>query len=655
MPRPKRSPRVLLEKTSPPMLATLVSGIPPDPGAWLYEIKYDGFRAIAAVADGESKVWSRNALDLGPRFPHVPEAISKLAATDAVLDGEIVALDERGVSRFQLLQQGELDDRTVFVAFDLLWRDGEDLRGLPVEERRKALIGLIGRGSKRGVIRLAEQLRGDAEALLAEAAEEGHEGLIAKRSGSVYENRRSKAWIKLKAINAQELAIIGFTPSTNSDRELGSLLLGHVDDGKMVYAGRVGTGFSSKQRVELKKTLTASKIERPSVVGAPRLKGATWVEPELVAQVRFTEWTADGKLRHPSFLGFRPDKSPWECRRERPATSAKKAGEAMEKKEGKTPRRKAAKKVAKKKAAPAAKGRSPKKAPRKEPAASLVKLTSPDRILFPRDRITKREVAEYYDAVAPAMIAALDDRPLAMEHWNDGIDKGSWFQQNIGKEAEPWMTLIETPTRTSKRTVRHFVADSPAALRWLAQHSVLTTHMWSSRGENLEQPDWIVFDLDPAKGKGIEQAIEAALVFRRLLDKLELPSLPKTSGKRGIHILVPLAPGHSHEEAVEFACTIGDAVASRVEDFTTERALSKRKGRLYLDCLQNGYGKTIVAPYSLRAADGAPVSAPLEWSEINRRLDPSKFNLRTMPNRLAKKGDLFRAALEGGVSLPRLK
>jgi bifunctional non-homologous end joining protein LigD len=651
MPRPKRSPRVLLEKMSPPMLATLVSGIPPDPRAWLYEIKYDGFRAVAAVADGEAKVWSRNGLDLGPRFPHVPKALSKLAASDAVLDGEIVALDERGVSRFQLLQQGELDDRTVFVAFDLLWLDGKDLRQLPVEERRKALIGLIGRGSKRGMIRLAEQLRGDAEALLREASEAGHEGLIAKRSGSVYENRRSKAWIKLKAINAQELAIIGFTPSTSSERELGSLLLGYVDDGKMVYAGRVGTGFSSKQRVELKKTLGASKIERPAVVGAPRLKGATWVEPELVAQVRFTEWTADGKLRHPSFLGFRPDKSPWECRRERPETSAKKAGEAMAKKtDGKAPRKKAAKK----KATPA-KSRSRKKDQGKEPAASLVKLTSPDRILFPRDGITKREVADYYEAVAPAMIAALDDRPLAMEHWNDGIDKGSWFQQNIGKEAEPWMTLIETPTRTSKRTVRHFVADSPAALRWLAQHSVLTTHMWSSRGANLEQPDWIVFDLDPAKGKGIEQAIEAALVFRRLLDKLELPSLPKTSGKRGIHILVPLAPGHSHEEAVEFACTIGDAVASRVDDFTTERALSKRKGRLYLDCLQNGYGKTIVAPYSLRAADGAPVSAPLEWSEVTRRLDPSKFNLRTMPNRIAKKGDLFHSALEGGVSLPRLK
>ena len=282
-------------------------------------------------------------------------------------------------------------------------------------------------------------------------------------------------------------------------------------------------------------------------------------------------------------------------------------------------------------------------------------MTSPDRVLFPRDGITKRDVAEYYETVSGAMITALDERPLALEHWNDGIDKGSWFQQNISGDAEPWMTLVETPTRTSSRSVRHLVADSPAALRWLAQHSVLTTHMWSSRAPNLEEPDWIVFDLDPAKGKGIEQAIEAALVFRKLLDRLELPSVPKTSGKRGIHVLVPLAPGHTHEEAVEFACRIGEGVAATVDEFTVERSLSKRKGRLYLDCLQNGYGKTIVAPYSLRAADGAPVSAPLEWSEVTRKLDPAKFNLRTMPARLAKKGDLFRPLLGKGVKLPKLK
>jgi bifunctional non-homologous end joining protein LigD len=277
-------------------------------------------------------------------------------------------------------------------------------------------------------------------------------------------------------------------------------------------------------------------------------------------------------------------------------------------------------------------------------------------LLYPRDGITKQDVADYFQAVAGAMLPALEGRPLALEHWNAGIHKPSWFHQSIKEDAaEPWMTIAETPARTSGKTVRHLVADSPAALQWLAQRSALTVHMWSSRVSSLESPDWIVFDLDPAKGKGIEQAIEAALVFRKLLETLELPSVPKTSGKRGIHLLVPLVPGYSHEDAVEFACRIAEAVSAKVPDFTVERALANRRGRLYVDCLQNGYGKTIVAPYSLRAIDGAPVSAPLEWSEITRKLDPSKFNLRTMPERLAKKGDLFRAALSGGVKLPRLR
>jgi bifunctional non-homologous end joining protein LigD len=285
-----------------------------------------------------------------------------------------------------------------------------------------------------------------------------------------------------------------------------------------------------------------------------------------------------------------------------------------------------------------------------------VKLSHPERVLYPRDNITKADVAAYYEAVAEPMLRALADRPLALEHWNQGIDQPSWFHQNIGREGPSWLTVINTPTRTSSRsTVKHLVADSVDALRWLAQMSVLTVHMWSSRGKSLEHPDWILFDLDPAKGKGIEQAIEAAGVMRRLLEELELPSVPKTSGKRGIHVLVPLTSGYTHEEVAEFACSISAAVAAKVPGITVERSLSKRRGRLYLDCMQNGYGKTVVAPYSLRAIDGAPVSAPLKWSEITKKLDPLKFNLHTMPDRLAKVGDLFAEVFEKRVKLPKLQ
>ncbi|HVR43269.1 MAG TPA: DNA ligase D [Thermoanaerobaculia bacterium] len=629
-----RDPSELLRALSPPMIATLVEALPGDEGSWWYEVKYDGFRALSARSAGEAALFSRNALDLGSRFPRVLDAVGDLAIDEVVLDGEIVALDESGVPRFQLLQRGA-EAETVYFVFDLLWQGGEDLRPLPIEERRRRLAKIVGR-RRRSVIRLAEQREGSARTALEHAAAAGHEGLIAKRRGSIYESRRSKLWLKLKAVNAQELAIVGFTPVSHSDREIGALLLGYFDeDGGLRFAGKVGTGFSSTLRRELWKELSNEAALPSPPNEAPRMKTARWVEPRLVAQVRFTEWTSDGRLRHPSFLGLRPDKSAREVVRERPARAqpaARPAGGPP-----KRPPRSSAAKIA------------------ARPSADRVRLTSPDRVLYPRDRITKKDLADYYEAIAEPLFRALDRRPLALEHWNSGIDQPSWFQQHVGKEAEDWMTLAETSTRTTGRTIRHFVADSPAALRWLAQHSVLTIHMWSSRIGSPESPDWLIFDLDPAKGKGFEQAIEAALVFRRLLDELRLPGVPKTSGKRGIHVLVPLVPGYSHEDAVEFACRVAEAVAARVPGLTVERSIAKRKGRLYVDCLQNGYGKTIVAPYSPRAVDRAPVSAPLEWSEIVRGLDPARFNVRTMPERLAKKGDLFRPALEGGARLPRLK
>ncbi|HEY5610249.1 MAG TPA: non-homologous end-joining DNA ligase, partial [Thermoanaerobaculia bacterium] len=341
-------------------------------------------------------------------------------------------------------------------------------------------------------------------------------------------------------------------------------------------------------------------------------------------QVRFTEWTNDGKLRHPTFLGLRFDKAPMEAIVEKPV-----------------------------KPTSVSKRKNPERGTRNP---ERLTLTNPDRLLYPRDKITKQDVADYYEAMSGVMRKTLDGRPLALEHWNQGIDKPSWFQQDIGREAPPWMTLAETPTRTrANKTVRHLVADSPEALRWLAQHSVLTIHMWSSRMQSLENPDWVVFDLDPDPKAGFLQAVDTALVLRDLFEQLEIPSVPKTSGKKGIHLFVPLAKGHTHEEATDFACKIGEAVSARLPYATVERTIAKRKGRLYLDCMQNGYGKTMVAPYSLRAADGAPVSAPLQWSEVTRKLDPSRFSLPTMPDRIGKLGDLFAPVLKQGIKIPKLR
>jgi bifunctional non-homologous end joining protein LigD len=252
------------------------------------------------------------------------------------------------------------------------------------------------------------------------------------------------------------------------------------------------------------------------------------------------------------------------------------------------------------------------------------------------------------------VIAALRERPLALIHWNQGVGKPGWFEQNTGQEAESWMTVVDTPSAKGT-AVRHLVVDRPETLRWLAQHAALELHMWHSRAQNLTMPDWVVFDLDPADGKGIEQAIEVAQILHGMFDRLGLPSVPKTTGKRGIHVFVPLAPGHTYDDAQAFALSVGQTVTAKLPQVTLERAKEKRKGRLYFDCMQNGYGKTVVAPYSLRGSDGAPVSTPLRWSEVEPGLDPKKFNLRTMASRLKEVGDLFAPALHQGIRLPRFK
>jgi bifunctional non-homologous end joining protein LigD len=602
---PRPSPEKILEGYFPPMMATLVDEAPP--GDWIKEVKYDGYRAISALSNRRLAMWTRNELELASRFPGVARALSQLVVGDAVVDGEIAVLDAEGVSRFELIQRGR-DDALLF-AFDLLRLDGEDLRARPIEQRRDLLRSLLSNAPPE--LRLSEEVPGPIEEALAAMRRRGMEGLILKRKGSPYEHKRSRDWLKLKAQATQELAIIGWTPGKGAaSGSLGALLLA-VADGKggYEYAGKVGTGFTAKQRQELKRELSRDEIDAPPARGAPRLRDAHWVKPRLVAQVRFTEWTSDGKLRHPAFQGLRLDKSPEECVRERPGAQAK-------------------------------------------PAAT-VELTNPGRELYPG--ITKQDVAEYYEAVSAPLLRAIAGRPLALVHWNKGISGPRWFHQNTGDDAEPWMTVVETPTRTKQGAARHLVADRPEVLRFFAQRAALEIHAWHSRAESLTQPDWVLFDLDPAEGKGIEQAVEVAQVLHGMLERLGFPSVPKTTGKRGLHVYVPLAAGHTYDDSQAFALRVGEALAKQLDTITIERSLSKRKGRLYVDCLQNAYGKTAIAPYSLRGVPGAPVAAPLRWNEVKPGLDPSQLSLRTMPGRVKSTGDLFEPALKQGIRLPRFR
>ncbi len=620
----------LLDRVWPPMLARLSVPEQASDDTHVYEVKYDGFRALAAISGGQLDLRSRNGHDLSGRFPTVAEALRRLRVPEAVLDGEIVALDAKGRSRFQLLQS-QSGAELRFVAFDLLWLDGKDLRALPLEARRELLESVLAHAKP--PVQLSERLTLPLDRALAMARRRGWEGLIAKRNGSRYVGTRSDNWLKLKVVAGQEVVILGYLPIKNerASQEIGALLVGvHGPDGYH-DVGKVGTGFSSKVRQELRERLDAIRVDTPAAVDAKPRAGAVWVKPQYVAQLHFTEWTTDGRLRHPVFQGLRTDKEPHEVVREKPAPTERKASR-------KTGSRRAPTALAARMARPA------------EPEdTGRARLSSGDRVLFPKAGYTKADVFAYYREVAPLLVPVLADRPISVQQWPAGIQAPGFFKHDLAGKPD-WLPTLRV--KHTDRTVDHVNAKHPDALLWLANQSALTLHMWSSHAPKLQQPDWVVFDLDPGKGTWAD-LIRVATALRKELERLELESVPKTSGKRGLHVVVPLGPGHTHEQAAAFAREVAGRVAAKLEDIaTTERAISKRRGRLYIDAGQNGRGKTVVAPYSLRAVEGASFSAPLKWSEVTRRLDPSRFNLGTLRKRLGKVGDLFAPVLKARQKLP---
>ena len=699
----RQAPDALLARVWPPMLAVLAKGTPAPADRYVYEVKYDGYRALAAISGGKVSIRSRNDLDFAGRFPWVAPILSQVVVGDAVLDGELVALDDAGVSRFQRLGDRSAEHR--YMVFDLLWLDGEDLRSRPLEERRELLESVM--ANTRHPLELAHRVRGDEQSALAEAKQHGWEGLLAKLRGSPYVGTRSADWLKLKVLGTDELAIAGWTPISNGAAEIGALLVAARRDGRFVYAGKVGTGFDRAMRRRLLPLLKKDEVPRPAVEDAPRMRDAHWVTPRHVAQLQFTEWTRDGKLRHPSFQGLREDKGPQEIGQDEQPTKAsarrsgaraassgrRAAGRAVSAARarttarettsgGKTGRRKSGSSKSRKSTAPSdgepegatgffgsaapegfgtwhsnrGEGEQalPPPPPESEPAEpppAEVPLTSADKVLFPGSKVTKRDVRAYMDAVAPALIAALRGRPLSMQQWPQGIGKQGIFRQGA-TSAPPWISRVTV--QHADHPLEHIVVDRPQTVSWLANQSALTLHMTSSRAVTVDNPDWVAFDFDPATGW--EQIVPLARALKGLLDELKLASVPKTSGKRGLHVFVPLGPGHSHDQALSFAQAVAGALASRfTNQATTERSLNKRRGRLYLDAFQNGRLKTMVAPYSIRGVEGAPVSTPLDWDEVDARLDPGAFNIRTVPARLRERGDLFAPALAGKQRLPEFR
>ena len=619
-----------------PMLATAAEELPKGSG-WLYEVKWDGYRAIVRIRAGEVTLTSRNGKDLTGRFPTVASALARAVRTpDCVLDGEVCALDEQGRASFSAMQQGKDGTPLVFYAFDVLEVEGEPLVDLPLVERRERLAELV--DTRRGVVRLSETFE-DGEALLEAAEKQGLEGVIAKRADSRYlPGRRSREWLKVKTSGRQEFVIAGYTRGQgNRERGFGALVLGvYDDDGELHWVGNVGTGFTAREIERLLKKLRPLETDRcpfPAPPKMPRVRrgDAVWVEPRLVAEVRFAQWTHDGHLRAPSYQGLREDKDPREVRREQASPASEPEPE-------------------------------PESEPESEPAdlapiepeirrgRRVLKLSNLDKPFWPEEGITKGDLLAYYRDVAPVVVPHLHDRPFTMKRYPNGWQGDFFFQKDAPSHMPDWIPRRRFLVSTRESPRRRREIDAPLvnddlALLWMVNMACIDLNTWFSRVDKPERPDWVLFDLDPAADAGFAETVQVALLVKQALDALGLVSFPKTSGSDGIHVLVPIERRHTYDDTREFAEIVARALARTHRGLvTTEWTKAKRRGVL-IDSNQNGEGKTIASVYSVRPRAGAPVSTPLRWDEVGEKLNPAIFTMDVVRERIARHGDLYAGVL----------
>jgi bifunctional non-homologous end joining protein LigD len=628
-----------------PMKAALAERPPKDPG-WLFEVKWDGVRAICFIQNETIRIVSRNGLPIERQYPELSVVPHYVDAGTAILDAEIATLDERGISRFQLLQPRitNSDPNSVshlahnrpvtLFAFDLLYLDGYDLRRVALAERKRALESIL---RPCPVMRYSDHFEDNGEQMLAAAKETGLEGIMAKRANSCYEPRRSSEWLKLKITAEQDFVICGLTAG---EREyFGSLALGAYDHGKLTYVGNVGTGFDQKLMAAIYQKLEPLITSKSPFTPAPRmLHKPTWVKPELVCEVKFANWTEDGRLRAPVFQGLRPDVEPRECVRDE--------AEEMPPEEIELPAG----------ASPAAPGPAVNRTPLLPPKVDEVitnidgrqlKFTHLNKVFYPRDGCTKRDVLNYYDAVSGLILPHIKDRPLSLKRYPNGIHEEYFFQKNTPQTYPAWMRYEMIPSEHAGKPIRYVLADDRASLLYLVNLGCIDQNPWMSRVGSLGNPDFLLIDLDP-HGCEFDKIVEAALLVRKTLDALGLAGYPKTTGGDGLHIYLPLVPEYSYDQVRSFAELIANLViAERPKLFTTPRAVAKREaGKVYFDYLQISESKTIAAPYVLRAYDGAPVATPLAWDEVKPGLTPEQFNIGNVLDRFDKLGDLFRPVLD---------
>jgi bifunctional non-homologous end joining protein LigD len=645
-----------IPKRVKPMLATLVDRPFNDPD-WIFEVKWDGYRAIAVMNGKSVMLQSRNDKSFNEKFYPVYEALVKWNL-HIVLDGEIVVINESGSSNFGALQnwRSEADGELIFYIFDILWLDGHDLRLLPLMERRNILKTLKIPSEN---IRISEGFEESGIHLFESVKKMGLEGIIAKNKLSTYhENDRTRDWLKIKSHKRQEVIIGGYTLNDGSTKLFSSLLVGVYKKDTLVYTGKIGTGFNQKMQKDLLKQFrpliiksapfqTIPDINKPSRF-RPEPPGAKviWLKPKLICEVSFTEMTSDGVMRHPSFEGMRSDKKPDSVVIEKEIPEEKIRG-----REKKTDQKNII-------MAPTASKSKTLLNPSEETQVKKIegheiKFTHLSKIYWPNEKLTKRDMLNYYYQVAPFILPYLKGRPQSLNRYPNGIEGESFYQKDVKGKAPEWLETFAYHSEADNREKEFLVATDEASLLYMASLGCIEMNPWSSTIKKPNYPDWCIIDLDPDKNP-FDQVIEAARVTYKLLESIEVSSYCKTSGSTGIHIYIPMGAKYTYEESKEFARSIVTIVNGEIPKFTSiERPTANRKGKIYLDFLQNRPQATLAAPYSVRPKPGATVSMPLFWEELKKGLKMRDFTMRNAVARIIKEGDIFKPVLGKGIDLKK--
>jgi len=657
------APKTPMPKDLSPMLATLVDQ-PFDDAGWSYEIKWDGYRALAYCKKSEVELRSRNDKSFDKYYP-VLNALKEWKI-NALVDGEIVVLNDKGESNFNKLQnwRSEADGSLFYYVFDLLWLDGRNLMGLPLSERRNLLQSIV---PAEGIIRYSESFETSGTKFFASAEKLGLEGIMAKKTDSLYTpGARTREWLKIKTTSRQEVVIGGYTRNEGTSKLFSSLLVGVFENGYLQYTGKVGTGFTEEMQRDMMRQFkplvqksspfgTTPDVNKPSRFRPdPPAAKAVWLKPMLVGEVAFREMTEDGVMRHPSFQGMRDDKDARQVIREKalPVQTAVAEKPASRK----TRQRPAADRIL---SPVKTKDRATLLNPTDESQVRDINghpltFTHLSKIFWPKEKYTKRDLLNYYYQVAPYILPYLKGRPQSLNRHPNGITGPGFYQKNVSGKVPDWIETFPYHSAQDEEDKEFLVCTDEASLLYMVSLGCIELNPWSSRVQSPDNPDWCIIDLDPDKKTPFEKVIETAQVTKKILDAAGVTSWCKTSGSTGLHVYFPLGGQYTYEESKEFARLIVRHINDEIPDYTSiERTVSQRKGKMYLDFLQNRPQATIAAPYSVRPKPGATVSAPLHWEEVKKGLTTLDFTIKNMPARLKEMGDLFKPVLGKGINMEK--